>query len=277
MQVSPPTFLILLVTCVMLAAIPGCDEAEHGPPAALRVAVTTSTRDSGLLDALLPLYLENHDQRVDILAVGTGQALRLGEAGDVDVVLVHARAAEDAFMAAGHGIRREDVMYNTFEILGPPDDPAGIRGLSPVQAFAAMATSQAPFVSRGDNSGTHQRERALWDAAGQSPSWTDYVESGQGMGATLTMANQMSAYTLTDRGTFLNYRDKISLAVLVQSPEELANRYGVLVVNPAKHPAIQVETANGFVDFLISPVAQQKISEYRVGGEPLFYPMHPAE
>ena len=178
-------------------------------------------------------------------------------------------------MADGHGIRREDVMVNTFEILGPAEDPARAgRADGAAAALRLIAQSGSRFVSRGDDSGTHKKELALWEASGGRPQWDGYVESGQAMGPTLVMTDQMTAYTLADRGSYLNFRSKIGLVSLVQSPEELANPYGILVVDPAKHPAIQVDLAHAFVDFLISPRAQSIIRDYAVDGEPLFFPLH---
>jgi len=257
----------------LIAIVGGCVRSSADAPQVLRLSVTTSTRDSGLLDVLIEEFNEQHAVRVDVIAGGTGQSLRLGEVGDVDLLLIHARTAEDAFMAAGHGVRREDIMYNTFEIIGPPDDPAGVRGRGAVEALRAIQAAEARFVSRGDDSGTHKKELALWDAVGKQPAWYDFVESGQGMGPTLIMADERSAYVLSDRGTYLKFRDKISLVSLVQSPEELRNPYGALLVNPAKHPAIQADLAGAFVDFLISREAQLLIQGYQVDGEPLFYPL----
>jgi len=268
-----------LIALLLAASNFGCRSTEQSddpaPKPVLRMAVTTSHRDSGLLDVLVPVFEEDHGARVDVIAVGAGAALKLGEAGDVDLVLVHARAAEDAFMAAGHGIRREDVMYNTFEILGPPDDPAGIRGMEPEAALTKIATSGHKFASRGDESGTHQREMQLW--RGQLPQWDGYIESGQGMGATLTIADQMNAYVLTDRGTYLNFKDKIQLTPLVTSSESLRNPYGIMVVNPEKHRLINCDLAEAFVDFIISAEAQTLIRDYQVQGEPLFYPLQLSE
>lgn len=255
----------------------GCSQEpsakQAAAPAVLRLAVTTSTRDSGLLDELLPVFEKENNARVDVLAVGTGAALKLGEAGDVDAVLVHAREAEDAFMAAGHGIRHEEVMYNMFEILGPADDPAGVRNMEPADALQRIAEIKKKFLSRGDNSGTHQRELKLWEAGGGRPEWAGYVESGQGMGPTLIMADEMHAYVLTDHGTYLNFKDKIELVPLVTSSESLRNPYGVMVVNPEKSPKIQEALAQAFVDFLISPETQRLIRDYRIAGEPLFHPL----
>ena len=253
----------------------GCAEssATSEPSSVLRLAVTTSTRDSGLLDVLLPVFIQQHSVRVDVIAVGTGAALKLGEQGDVDVVLVHAREAEDAFMAAGHGIRREDVMANRFEILGPAGALAAFSDLDADAALKKIAADHRRFVSRGDNSGTHQREIHLWQAAGGRPEWNDYLESGQGMGATLTMADEMQAYVLSDRGTYLRFNSKISLVPLVTSSAGLANPYGILVVNPDKHRRVNVRLAQTFVDFMISANTQQRIADYTVEGEPLFQPL----
>ncbi len=241
----------------------------------LRLAVTTSTRDSGLLDALLPVFERQANARVDVIAAGTGKALKLGSSGDVDIVLVHARAAEDEFMAAGHGVRREDVMYNTFEIVGPSSDPAGVARLTPQEALQRIADTGHRFVSRGDESGTHQRELQLWRAGGSRPAWDSYLESGQGMGPTLIMADQMQAYLLTDRGTYLAMRDKIDLVPLVAQTDDLKNPYGVLVVNPDGSPGINERLAQRLADFFIAPATQAMIGRFQVAGEPLFYPAHP--
>lgn len=268
------SFLILSLLALLSA---GCTQQaqqdETDRPSVLRMAVTTSTRDSGLLDVLVPVFEKDHGARVDVIAVGTGAALKLGERGEVDVVLVHARSAEDAFMAAEHGIRREDVMYNTFEILGPQDDPADVRGLEPPLALQKIAASQQRFVSRGDDSGTHQRELKLWADAGERPLWDGYLESGQGMGATLTMADQMNAYVLTDRGTYLKFKPKIRLVPLITSSESLQNPYGIMVVNPEKNPSLNGPLAQTFVDFMISAEAQRLIRDYRIEGEQLFHPL----
>ena len=240
----------------------------------LRLAVTTSTRDTGLLEVLLPKFEQAHNARVDVIAAGTGKALKLGEAGEVDVVLVHARAAEEKFMIAKPGPRREDVMYNRFEILGPPADPAGIRGMHPVQALRKIATSGSRFVSRGDDSGTHKREQQLWSATGPRPKWVGYAESGQGMGPSLTMADQMQAYVLADRGTFLAMRTKINLVPLAGQSDELKNPYGIMVVNPSGKERVNERLAQRLVDFFLAPETQKMIRDFQVDGESLFYPMH---
>ena len=262
------SFRIMSLLALLTA---GCSQANR--PTVLRLAVTTSTRDSGLLNELTPVFEKKHGVRVDVIAVGTGAALKLGEAGDVDVVLVHAREAEDAFIAAGHGVRREEVMYNHFEILGPDNDPAGIRDMEPAAALQKIAAGKHLFVSRGDDSGTHKREKRIWADSDRRPHWNGYVESGQGMGLTLTMADQMDAYVLTDRGTYLRYRKKLRLVPLVTSSATLRNPYGIMVVNPQKHPGINGQVAQAFVDFVISIEAQQLIRDYKIEGERPFHPL----
>lgn len=266
--------VLLFVGCGKVASQkPDQDQTPQQSHRVLRLAVTTSTRDTGLLDKLVPRFENAHAIRVDVIAVGTGAAIRLGEAGDVDVILVHARKAEDAFLASGHGSRREDVMYNEFEILGPERDPAGIQGMEPSAALRQIAASRQTFVSRGDNSGTHQRELQLWGGAEQRPSWEEYVESGQGMGATLTMADQMNAYLLSDRGTYLKFRQRIQLVPLVTSSESLKNPYGIIVVGSKDNPSSVHPMADPFVDFMVSADAQRIIRDYRIEGEQLFFPM----
>ena len=251
----------------------GCGTGGRAKQSVLRLATTTSTRDSGLLDMLLPPFEQKHQVRVTVIATGTGKALKLGELGDVDVLFVHARQAEDEFMAAQHGIRREDVMYNTFELLGPEDDPAEIRGLAAPAGLQKLSARGATFISRGDDSGTHKRELLLWQAGGTRPVWDSYRESGQGMGATLTIADEMSAYVLTDRATYLQFREKIDLVPLAVQSEALHNPYGVIVVNPTKHAAVLGSLANALVDYLIAPAVQQQIADYQLHGETLFVPL----
>jgi len=274
--------IIILLSILLLLAAAGCGPKE---PEVLRLATTTSTADSGLLDAILPAFEKANNARVDVVAVGTGQAIELGEAGDADVILVHARAREDAFVAEGHGTQRYDVMYNDFVIVGPTDDPAGVAGMSSAaEAMAAIAAAGAPFASRGDDSGTHTKEMSLWEAAGVTPDpaggW--YNSLGQGMGETLTFANEAGAYTMTDRGTFLSMRDNLPNLVVVVGGDSIAdnadpkllNPYGVIPVNPAKSDAINAELAQKFADWLISPETQKMIGEFGVDkfGQPLFYP-----
>jgi tungstate transport system substrate-binding protein len=251
----------------------------------LRLATTTSTADSGLLDAILPDFEEQFNARVDVVAVGTGQAIELGQNGDADVILVHARAREDAFVADGYGLARYDVMYNDFILVGPPEDPAGVRAATTAaEAFAAIADAQAPFASRGDDSGTHTKELAVWQAAGIEPDpaggW--YQSLGQGMGETLTFANESGSYTLADRGTYLFQRDNLPHLVILfggnsiaENPDRvLYNPYGVLPVNPDLHEGIQADLAQDFADWLTSVETQEMIGDYGVEqfGQPLFYP-----
>jgi tungstate transport system substrate-binding protein len=262
--------------------IPSAEEAAAylgqtaAEPETLVLATTTSTENSGLLAYLLPDFERDYNTQVDVIAVGTGQALKLGEDGNADVLMVHARDLEDAFMEAGHGVRREDLMYNDFVILGPTDDPAGIRGMSSAaEAFQEIAEAQAPFVSRGDESGTHTKEKAIWVAAGIEPTGDWYISAGQGMGAVLTMADEQQAYTLSDRATYLaRTLEGTGLVILVEGDPVLFNPYGVIAVNPDKGPQIKTELANIFIDWLISVPTQQKIGEFGVEefGSPLFTP-----
>ena len=275
-------YLLVLAVVLLMGLLVACGPQE---PEVLRLATTTSTADSGLLDAILPGFEEEHNARVDVVAVGTGQAIELGQAGDADVILVHARAREDAFVAEGHGLARTDVMYNDFILVGPTDDPAGVSGGTlAAEALAAIAAAGAPFASRGDDSGTHTKELSLWETAGVTPDpaggW--YNSLGQGMGETLTFANEAGAYTLTDRGTFLSMSDSLpNLMVVVggdsieaNADPALLNPYGVIPVNPDKSDAINGELAQAFVEWITSPAVQEQIGQFGVDtfGQPLFYP-----
>ena len=261
---------MFLVAISLLAAV-GCEKSTDVQR--LRLATATSTRDSGLLDQIIPKFEQQHGVRMEVIATGTGRAIKLGEAGDVDVLLVHAREAEEAFMAAGHGVRREAVMKNQFELVGPMDDPADVRGNDVVEALQKTANSKAKFVSRGDESGTHLRELEFWRQLEVQPSWDDYVETGQGMGATLMIAEQMKAYTLVDRATYLKFREKIELQPLIPQSDLLENPYSVLVVDPRKHPSVCANLAQQFAEFLIAPETQQLIADYQIDGQPLFVPL----
>ncbi|MDQ4075167.1 MAG: substrate-binding domain-containing protein [Chloroflexota bacterium] len=249
------------------------------------MATTTSTADSGLLDAILPAFEQRYGAEVEVIAVGTGQALALGEKGDVDVVLVHARAQEDAFVEAGHGVSRRDVMVNDFVIVGPPADPAQIQGMTgAAEAFRAIAQAGAPFASRGDESGTHSKEMQIWSEAGIAPGvglpW--YRSLGQGMGETLVTANELGAYTLSDRGTVLFMQERVpDLMILVggatiaeNSDQSLLNPYGVIPVNPAMHPGVSAALAEAFAGWLTTPQTQADIGSFGKErfGQPLFYP-----
>lgn len=257
--------------------------AAEAEPQVLRLATTTSTADSGLLDAILPDFEAKNNARVDVVAVGTGQAIEIGEAGDADVILVHARAREDAFIEEDHGTARYDVMYNDFILVGPAEDPAGVQGMATAaEALTAIAAAEASFASRGDDSGTHTKELSLWEKAGITPEGDWYNSLGQGMGETLTFANESGAYTLTDRGTYLSMRDNLPNLVVVVGGESIAengdssllNPYGVIPVNPDKSEAINAELSQAFAEWITSPEVQAMIGEYGVEtfGQPLFYP-----
>lgn len=265
-------------TALPLTAEPAAptEAREPAEPDTLILATTTSTENSGLLSAILPDFEEEYGVRVDVVAVGTGQALKLGEDGNADVLMVHARAREDAFMDAGHGVRREDLMYNDFVIVGPPGDPAGLRGgTDAAAAFEKLAQMEAPFVSRGDDSGTHTKEKAIWEAAGVEPTGDWHVSAGQGMGAVLTMAEEQQAYTLSDRATYLaRTLEGIDLEILVEGDPVLFNPYGVIAINPDKGDHIKHDLANIFIDWLISLPTQEMIGAFGVDqfGAPLFTP-----
>ncbi len=254
----------------LLAAAPA--EAQR---ATVILATTTSTQDSGLLDALVPLFEKKTGYTVKTIAVGTGQSLALGDRGEADVVLVHAPALELEYLAKGNLINRRLVMHNDFIVVGPPDDPAGIKGVKKAaDALKKIAERQAKFVSRGDNSGTHAKETALWKAAGITPKGPWYIESGQGMGATLTIASEKAAYALTDRATYLAFRKRLQLALLLEGAAPLLNIYHVMEVNPARYPKVNAGGGKAFADFLVSSEAQAVIETFGVEkyGEPLFFP-----
>ncbi len=255
---------------------PTATETEAEETRTLTLATTTSTENSGLLGYLLPFFEEEYNTEVEVIAVGTGQALQIGEDGNADVLMVHARSLEDAFMDAGHGVRREDLMYNDFVIVGPRDDPAGIEGTTDAAAaFAQIAEAEATFISRGDESGTHTKEKTIWSAAGVEPSGDWYIAAGQGMGAVLTMADEQEGYTLSDRATYLaRTLEGTDLVILTEGDPILFNPYGVIAVNPDKSPEINAELANQFIDWLISVPTQEKIAEFGVEqfGSPLFTP-----
>jgi len=258
---------IFLVLTLLASFCSSAAATEH-----LRLATTTSTENSGLLAELLPPFEKANDLKVDVIAVGTGKAIKLGETGDVDVVLVHARSKEDKFVAEGYGVDRRDVMYNDFVILGPAADPASIAGMKDAAAaMAKIAETKATFVSRGDDSGTNTREKQLWKKAGITPAGDWYLEAGRGMGEVITMATERRGYTLSDRGTYLAYKTKTDLKIAVEGDPGLFNPYGVIMVNPAKHPHIKVDLAKKFMDFLTSDQARKLITGYRVGGDQLFY------
>jgi tungstate transport system substrate-binding protein len=242
----------------------------------ITVASTTSTEQSGLFGYLLPLFSKVGGIDVKVVAVGTGQALDIGRRGDADVVFVHDRPAEDKFMSEGQGVKRFDVMYNDFVIVGPKSDPAKIAGGKDVaEALRKIAAAKAPFISRGDKSGTHAAELRLWkeasvDLGAGKDGW--YREIGQGMGPALNMASSSNAYLLSDRGTWLSFKNRGELAVLTEGDKRLFNQYGVMLVNPAKHSNVKAQDGQAFIDWLISPGGQEAIAGYKVGGEQLFFP-----
>ncbi|GGK66576.1 substrate-binding domain-containing protein [Amphritea balenae] len=242
----------------------------------ITLASTTSTQNSGLFAHILPQFTRVSGIEVRVVAVGTGQALRLARNGDADVLLVHHRPSEERFVADQHGVSRQDVMYNDFLIVGPAQDSAGIQGLrDAVAALKKVAKSSAAFVSRGDDSGTHKKELGLWQSAAVEPgadagAW--YRETGSGMGATLNTASAMNAYALVDRGTWLSFKNKGSLQVMVEGDSRLFNPYGVILVNPQKHPHIKETEGNRFIQWLVSPPGQQAIAAFQINGEALFHP-----
>jgi tungstate transport system substrate-binding protein len=239
------------------------------------VASTTSTQDSGLFGYLLPLFKAKTGIDVKVIAQGTGQALDTARRGDADVVFVHAKSQEEKFLAEGFGVKRFDVMYNDFVLIGPNSDPAGIRGKDIETALKAIQAKAAPFVSRGDRSGTHAAELALWKLAGidlESAKGPWYREIGQGMGAALNTASAMDAYVLSDRGTWISFRNRADLAIVVEGDKRLFNQYGVMLVNPEKHPQVKKDLGQAFVDWLISSEGQTAIAGYKIDGQQLFFP-----
>ena len=259
--------ILLAIALTMLGAIPA--RAQQ----VIRLSTTTSTENSGLLAALLPEFEAKTGTRVHVISVGTGKALELAKNGDVDVTLVHARAAEDKFVADGFGIDRRDVMYNDFIVAGPAADPAGVKGSKDViDAFRKIAASGGKFISRGDNSGTDLMEKAYWKIAGGPPAGARYVSAGLGMGEVLTMAAELRAYTLTDRATFSAYKARTGLEVLVEGDPKMFNPYGVIAVNPARHPGINYKGAKMLVEWLTSSEGQARIAAFKPGGQQLFFP-----
>ena len=271
-------FFLLIVSLVLSGCQPVVAPAAESQPAPGRLilATTTSTQDSGLLDVILPDFEQQANVSVDVVAVGTGQALQIGADCNADVVLVHARAREDEFMTNGSGARREDVMFNDFVILGPPTDPAGIKGMTDAAAAMTMiADAQAPFISRGDDSGTHTKELSVWKAAGVEPAGDWYISAGQGMGAVLTMSNEQQAYTLSDRATYLaRTLEGTELEIMVEGDPVLFNPYGVIVVNPEKCTNVNTDLANQFVDWMVSVPTQELIAAFgqEEFGQSLFMP-----
>ena len=260
---------VLLTGLIILIIFPNpCLATER-----IRVATTTSTDNSGLLEVIIPPFEKMFNIKVDVIAVGTGKAIKLGESGDVDAILVHAPKAEEIFVSEGYGINRRKVMHNDFIILGPASDPAGIKGItSAAQALKQISKTNSTFISRGDDSGTHKKEQEIWDKANILPKGTWYLEAGQGMGTVLQMAHEKMAYTLSDRGTYLAYRSKIDSVIISEGDPVLYNPYGVIAVNPAKHPNTNYIRAMAFIGWLTSQECQKMIAEFKKGGEVLFHP-----
>ena len=242
----------------------------------ITVASTTSTVDSGLFNHILPIFKEKTGIEVRVISQGTGQALDTGRRGDADIVFVHARAAEEKFVAEGYGGPRKPVMYNDFVLIGPKSDPAGVKGSNDiVAALTAIETKAAPFVSRGDKSGTHQAELALWKAANidleaKRGSW--YREIGQGMGAALNTAGGMNAYVLSDRGTWLSFKNRDDLDIAVEGDKRMFNQYGIMLVNPERHAHVKKAEGQAFIDWVVGPEGQRAIADYKIGGQQLFFP-----
>jgi tungstate transport system substrate-binding protein len=259
------------VFLLLLLALPA-----HAQQKYITVASTTSTEQSGLFRHLLPIFERKTGIQVRVVSLGTGQALDVGRRGDADVVLVHARPLEEKFVAKGYGVKRYEVMYNDFVLIGPKSDPAAVAGgKDVVQAFRKIHKASATFVSRGDNSGTHFAELKIWKAAGidiakQKGPW--YRETGQGMGPALNTAAGMNAYILADRGTWLSFKNRVDLVIVLQGDKRLFNQYGIILVNPTKHLGVKREMGQAFIDWLISSEGQEAIAAYRIGGEQLFFP-----
>jgi tungstate transport system substrate-binding protein len=264
-RICAVTFLLACIATLASGSIAARD---------LKLATTTSTDNSGLLRFLLPGFETRYGMKVRVISVGTGKAIRLGEYGDVDVILVHSRPDEIRFVAEGHGVNRRDVMFNDFVIVGPKDDPAGLRGTRDViQAFDAISRTQAAFISRGDDSGTHKMEMRYWAQLGMSPLQnTAYRSAGRGMGEILLMASELQGYALTDRASYYAMQSKIDLELLVEGDQRMFNPYGVIAVNPAKYPDINVEGATRFIEWITSPAGQQTIDKFRIDGKQVFFP-----
>jgi tungstate transport system substrate-binding protein len=263
--------LIALAAAAVLAGTPGAFAQDKS----IVVSSTTSTQDSGLFGHILPLFKAKTGIEVKVVSQGTGQALDTGRRGDADVVFVHAKPQEEKFVADGAGVKRFPVMYNDFILVGPKNDPAGAKGKDIVAGLKAIQSKGATFISRGDRSGTHAAELALWKVADIDPAsgkGTWYKEIGQGMGAALNTAAAANAYTLADRGTWLSFKNRGDLGIVVEGDNKLFNQYGVILVNPAKHPHVKTELGQAFIDWLVSPEGQKAIADYKIGGEQLFFP-----
>lgn len=270
MKASSETFRATCKACVLVALL-----SVFAPASAesIVMASTTSTEQSGLFSHLLPAFTKASGVEVKVVAQGTGQALDTGRRGDADVLFVHNQVAEEKFVADGYGVKRFPVMYNDFVLVGPEADPVGVRGNDIVAALKKLAAANGSFISRGDKSGTHAAELRYWkDAGSDSNKGTGYKECGCGMGPALNMAASSGSYVLTDRGTWLNFKNRADLKVLVEGDSRLFNQYGVMVINPAKHPHVKAAEAQKFVDWVVSPAGQAEIASYKIGGEQLFFP-----
>ncbi len=267
---------ILIIALIITTFIFGVSCRTGEKDIEIILATTTSTYDSGLLDELLPAFKEEYGYKVKPIAVGTGEAIAMGERGEADVILVHSRSSEDEFVDGGFGTERYDVMHNDFVIIGPVEDMAGIKGLGAAEAYAAIAGARSLFVSRGDNSGTNKKEISIWEEAGINPEGGWYLETGQGMGATLRIADEKNAYTMTDRGTYLSQQENLILVILVEGDPSLFNPYGIIPVNPEKHPGLEInyQGAMDLVEFITGQEGQDIIREFGKDkfGQPLFYP-----
>ncbi|MGL4607339.1 MAG: substrate-binding domain-containing protein [Eubacteriaceae bacterium] len=279
MKKNYSVFSVLILVGVLSLILSGCTTQkkalEPGSNGEIILATTTSTQDSGLLESLLPDFESQTGIAVKVVAVGTGKAIEMGKNGEADVLLVHARAQEDQFVADGYGPERFDVMYNDFVILGPKDDPAKLKNTASdnaVKAFTDIANLPGTFLSRDDKSGTNTKELEIWKAANITPEGDWYVKTGTGMGETLTMANEKLGYTIADRATYANMADKIDLVVLTEGDPLLFNPYGVIAVNPSINPQINAEGAQSFIDWILSPETQKSIGNYQINGSPVFIP-----
>jgi tungstate transport system substrate-binding protein len=260
-------FQLLFICLILLSGLVSAEEVR------LKMATTTSTENSGLLAALNPPFEDKYGVKLDVISVGTGKAIRLGKNGDVDLIFVHAPAAEKKFVAEGSGIEREPVMHNDFVIVGPAADPAGIKKANNiVDAMSKLIEAKHVFVSRGDDSGTHKKEKNLWKMTGKEASGNWYLAVGQGMGVVLRIADDKEAYTLTDRGTYLAYKDKMKLKVMFENDPGLFNPYHVIMVNPEKHAHAKIEMARKYSDFIRGSEGQGLIRNFKVNGEVLFHP-----
>jgi len=266
---------LIVILTALIALCSALDMTAADRPRVLRLATTTSTYETGLLDCILPPFEKRQNAKVHVISVGTGKAMAIARAGDVDAILVHARESEDTFVQEGYGVSRRDVMANDFVILGPAADPARVKGLRKAGlALRRLAKRQYPFVSRGDDSGTHKKEARLWADEGLKPQGKWYIESGQGMSSTLTVADEKNAYVLTDRASYVTNRRRMRLRVLVEGDPKLLNRYGVIAVNPARHPHVKIDLAKGLIEWLVSPQCQRMIGEYTREDVTLFRPAH---